>query len=384
MPGTTGNRLNTNLIYKIFIIIFSLCIQSCTASNINKQDKDANRRRSPAENTASVASPRSDMVHKKEQIKKSDEAFDAYQNYQSLNAPISIEQIKKIKRAPVLNIQELNNIMDNTPNNVIHKPIVKPKAKIKHVVKKQHIDEDGNLAEIIKNNKQQAKNIVKPVAAVSPVVVAKPIVKPVVNTNKQGLNTIPGRSTVVKIIPSIETTQQNSVSNPNNSQQPNNQNKNTLTNDSPADSMQLPTINLTPTKQATDNSRSSTQAIPTVPSSSDSTQAIPTAPSSSSATQNLIIPPTPAQKTAIEADISEMKTLINNGKSALDNKATNPSSQNAIIQSGPIPAANNIANSLSKLNSSNKFANLNSINNHMLKLYYSLKMTILSWFTNRE
>ena len=145
-------KVKANLVIKLAIIISALIFQGCSSSKDNSPIK-----RAPTKNPNNISLAQSNQMSGAQDalsIKRADSNYDTYQNYQSINAPISLKEMKKLKRRPVLNIQELNNLMDNNANN-------KP-TENRHIdnVKAPCIEENCNLQEIIKYNK--AKNSNKP------------------------------------------------------------------------------------------------------------------------------------------------------------------------------------------------------------------------------
>lgn len=76
-------------------------------------------RRSPSSNpsSASVEKSVSEYQSKKNEVKKVNGDFDTYQNYESIDAPLTLKELKKNRRRPVLNVQELNSLMDKNFKN---------------------------------------------------------------------------------------------------------------------------------------------------------------------------------------------------------------------------------------------------------------------------
>ena len=164
-------KVKANLIIKLAIIISALIFQGCSSSKDNSPIK-----RAPTKNPNNISLAQANQMSAAQDalsVKRADSNYDTYQNYQSIDAPISLKEMKKLKRRPVLNIQELNNLMDNNVNN-------KPREN-HHIdnVKAPCIEENCNLQEIIKYNK--AKNSNKPVKIEKPhnKIEAQPKLEPV-------------------------------------------------------------------------------------------------------------------------------------------------------------------------------------------------------------
>jgi hypothetical protein len=164
-------KVKANLIIKLAIIISALIFQGCSSSKDNSPIK-----RAPTKNPNNLSLAQAKQMSAAQDalsVKRADSNYDTYQNYQSIDAPISLKEMKKLKRRPVLNIQELNNLMDNNANN-------KPREN-HHLdnVKAPCIEENCNLQEIIKYNK--AKNSNKPTKIEKPhnKIEAQPKLEPV-------------------------------------------------------------------------------------------------------------------------------------------------------------------------------------------------------------
>ncbi len=137
------NILSTTLLFGLM-----LALQSCSNSdvvvdkNMQQSTSKNSNRRAPEGNAvgSQLSEPKSDTS-----LKRSDKDYDVYQNYQSNDVPVSLGELKKLKRHPVLNTRELNSTRRHKTTKT------KKKAKI------PHIDANCNLQEVINYNKQQQK-----------------------------------------------------------------------------------------------------------------------------------------------------------------------------------------------------------------------------------
>ena len=139
-------KIHINVILKILLFGLMLVTQSCSNSdlvidkNLQQGTSENSNRRAPEDN---IQRNQSVEVVKDTSLKRADKNYDVYQNYQSNNPPVSLSDLKKLKRHPVLNARELNTRQ--------HKHPKKKKAKAPHV------DGNCNLQEVINYNKQQQK-----------------------------------------------------------------------------------------------------------------------------------------------------------------------------------------------------------------------------------
>lgn len=100
--------LKKGLLLKWLLLIIIASLSACSGKTDNTTP-----RRSPSDNPNSPSiGQAAGYQSKKNEIKKSNGDFDTYQNYQSADAPVSLKEIKKNRRRPVLNVQELNGLMD--------------------------------------------------------------------------------------------------------------------------------------------------------------------------------------------------------------------------------------------------------------------------------
>jgi hypothetical protein len=153
------NKDSTKISLATLLFISALFLHGCKSDEGSLAPKAANNdplnRRVPSDNAKVAKSINMAMDNVAKEIKKVDPDYDAYQSYESVDAPISLKEMKKIKRRPVLNVQELNNISVTAPKDV-HKPVISntnpKKAKFQ---KKPCTEAHCNLQEVIKYNKEQ-------------------------------------------------------------------------------------------------------------------------------------------------------------------------------------------------------------------------------------
>ncbi|MEK6733903.1 MAG: hypothetical protein AABY27_02215 [Pseudomonadota bacterium] len=147
------NKITLSICSKILIITFAFALQGCYSN-----DTSAVTRRAPSQNPGendqnnTVSSNRFSTPPK-----KYNSDFDAYQEYESNDAPVRLSDLKQVRRRPVLNIQELNDIMDNQYAKKTRKD-----KKPQNIEKVTCEDENCDLKEVIKYNKAKTqKKVVK-------------------------------------------------------------------------------------------------------------------------------------------------------------------------------------------------------------------------------
>lgn len=99
---------NIDVFIKVLLVALLAFLSSCSR-------KETSNRRLPKDNANNLEYSFSDSEDDSK-VKRVDDYYDAYQKYQSNDAPVSLKDLKKVRRRPVLNIQELNDIMDNSYN----------------------------------------------------------------------------------------------------------------------------------------------------------------------------------------------------------------------------------------------------------------------------
>lgn len=141
-----------NILLKIILIISIFSLQGCSSQNKEKTPS----RRSPGGNPNAIQvmnAKNNEALNESMSVKRSDNNYDIYQDYQSINAPISLNEMKRIKRRPKLNIKELNDLMDNKSNN--HK--ARQETPNKTIEEAPCTEAHCDLQKVIKYNKQKAK-----------------------------------------------------------------------------------------------------------------------------------------------------------------------------------------------------------------------------------
>lgn len=141
-----------NILLKIILIISIFFLQGCSSQNKEKTPS----RRSPGGNPNAIQvinAKNNEALNESMSVKRSDNDYDIYQDYQSINAPISLNEMKRIKRRPKLNIKELNDLMDNKSNN--HK--ARQETPNKTIEEAPCTEAHCDLQKVIKYNKQKAK-----------------------------------------------------------------------------------------------------------------------------------------------------------------------------------------------------------------------------------
>ncbi len=147
-------KIDTNAL-KILLIASTLLFQSCS----KKENKYVSTRRTPTDNALALNSlqGRADIaLNDSIKVKRAKEDYDAYQNYQSVDAPVSLKDLKKVKRRPVLNIKELNDIMDDSSKNNHRKKTQHSHVSHEESATKPCTEAHCDLKKVIKYNKQQA------------------------------------------------------------------------------------------------------------------------------------------------------------------------------------------------------------------------------------
>ena len=153
-------KVNSCIFIKILLIISVAFSQGCSDKKAN--NKYITSRRAPESNPMIDDSQQEKIMAQKDQasVKRAKGEYDAYQDYQSNEAPVSLKDLKRIKRRPVLNIKELNAIMDSKSNG---HHIKKSKSHTSHNIvdhsKKPCTEAHCDLKKVITYNKQQAKKV---------------------------------------------------------------------------------------------------------------------------------------------------------------------------------------------------------------------------------
>ncbi|MGB4192247.1 MAG: hypothetical protein WBJ81_06890 [Rickettsiales bacterium] len=145
-----NSNQSKNIIAKL--ILTSFLLQSCSSYDpISKKAKPVNataNRRSPEDNIPIVTPNETEKtsfnpIVSKPKIQDFSETGQIYQKYKA-NQPITLAEFDQTKRRPHLNIDELNQVMDNT-------------GHVENNNKYIPVHPDSNLKEVIKHNKEKAK-----------------------------------------------------------------------------------------------------------------------------------------------------------------------------------------------------------------------------------
>ena len=151
-------KVNSCIFVKILILISLAFSQGC--SDKKASNKYVTSRRAPELNPiidSSEAKKNRDLKAQAS-VRRAKDEYDTYQDYQSNEAPVSLKDIKRIKRRPVLNIKELNAIMDSKSQGYHAKKTKSHTSKntVEHS-KKTCTEAHCDLKKVINYNKQQAK-----------------------------------------------------------------------------------------------------------------------------------------------------------------------------------------------------------------------------------
>ena len=212
-------KINSGLFIKIMLCIAMAFVQGCSDKK-SSNNKYIASRRAPESNPMVDDVQKAKMMALKEKssVKREKDEYDSYQDYQSNEAPVSLKDIKRIKRRPVLNIQELNELMDSKSKVGYRKKSKSRRNEEVNSSEKPCTEANCNLKKVITYNKQQAKKTnttvpvvpapknVAPVAqnpsAPMPMKVMPKIVVPVpAPKNASPVN--PAPSTAMQVIPKV-------------------------------------------------------------------------------------------------------------------------------------------------------------------------------------
>jgi hypothetical protein len=144
---------------RLLILLALLSLQSCSKSDKDvvplEGDKRAQYNRRIPKDNISMKQVNLEMDKIAKNSKKYNQEYDAYQKYESTEAPISLKEMKKLKRKPILNPQEIDTISGSDHSQAHPQPsnnkVIQKKAKFS---KKPCMEAHCNLPEAIKYNKQ--------------------------------------------------------------------------------------------------------------------------------------------------------------------------------------------------------------------------------------
>ncbi len=139
-----------DVLIKLLFLTLLTVLSSCSR-------KEAPARRLPQGNANSLDYNFSDAQND-QKVKRVDEYYDAYQRYQSNEAPVSLQDLKKVRRRPVLNIQALNDIMDSSYSKTHQeKPHQRAEEEYLDDAQTPCTESDCDIEKTIKYNKRKAK-----------------------------------------------------------------------------------------------------------------------------------------------------------------------------------------------------------------------------------
>ncbi len=143
-----SSKTITSNILKISILIL---VFACA------KEKELPPRRNPSDNPNAQSYDLAKKIQQEQlkKVKRQDNNFDTYQNYQSIDAPISLKEIKQNRRRPVLNVRELNSLMDRNFKSRPSKTTQEMDDSLSE--KPTCSDESCDLQKVIKYNKAIAK-----------------------------------------------------------------------------------------------------------------------------------------------------------------------------------------------------------------------------------